>query len=367
MLGAGEDQYLAPVVLLNEVGEEIALALLVHGIDLLRHRFGSGIAPGDFDAGRVAEQAVGQGLDFRRKGGREEQVLPLLGQQREDAPNIADKAHVEHAVGLIEDENLHMRQIHAALLHMVQQSPGGGDQDIHTAAELLHLRVDLDAADEGHGAQGQIAAVDLHALFHLGGEFAGRNQDQGTDNGRAARGCRAGGRQDLQDGHGKGGGLAGARLGAGQEVHARQHNGDGLLLNGGGGGVTAFFGGTQNRFGQAEGCKRHNLLQGHRPRHKGRQSKADADQGGRPIRHASCRLRHKGRRTITECQAEYEGYDAPALPARFARAGLAPRTTTAWAEVAAKRLRHMPLSGLWLGASPHGMYPPGLDPWSPWA
>ena len=49
---------------------------------------------------------VGQLLDFRRHGGREEQRLPLLRQAADDSPNVGHEAHVEHPVGFVEDENL---------------------------------------------------------------------------------------------------------------------------------------------------------------------------------------------------------------------------------------------------------------------
>ena len=41
-----------------------------------------------------------------------------------DPPQIVDKAHVEHPIGLVEDQHLDVRQVHVALLHQVQQAPG---------------------------------------------------------------------------------------------------------------------------------------------------------------------------------------------------------------------------------------------------
>ncbi len=47
-----------------------------------------------------------------------------------DPPQVVDEAHVEHPVGLVEDQHFHVRQIHEALLHQVQQPAGRGDQDV---------------------------------------------------------------------------------------------------------------------------------------------------------------------------------------------------------------------------------------------
>ena len=47
----------------------------------------------------------------------------MLRQQRENLANIADKAHIQHAVGFVHDEHLDFRQIQRALLHVIQQTP----------------------------------------------------------------------------------------------------------------------------------------------------------------------------------------------------------------------------------------------------
>src|SRR5260370_36145851 len=41
-----------------------------------------------------------------RPSRREEQVLPIRGQKREHAADVVDKAHVEHTVRLVKDQNL---------------------------------------------------------------------------------------------------------------------------------------------------------------------------------------------------------------------------------------------------------------------
>jgi hypothetical protein len=59
----------------------------------------------------------------------------------------------------------------------------------------------------------------------------------------------------LQQRQREAGGLAGAGLGGGEHVAAGQNDGDGLLLDGGGFGVTLVGDGTHERGRQPEGFK----------------------------------------------------------------------------------------------------------------
>ena len=63
--------------------------------------------------------------------------------------------------------------------------------------------------------------------------------------------------QALQHRQDEAGGLAGAGLGAAQQVAAGEHGGNGLRLDRGGGGVARFVNGTQQGLGQAESIERH--------------------------------------------------------------------------------------------------------------
>jgi hypothetical protein len=73
-------------------------------------------------------------LDIIGKGGEKQKVLSPGGQKGQDPANIPDKPHVQHAIGLIEDQYLDFRKIQGALLRVVEQPPGGGHQDIDASA-----------------------------------------------------------------------------------------------------------------------------------------------------------------------------------------------------------------------------------------
>ena len=64
---------------------------------------------GDLDPHRIMQKGLGEAGDFRRHGGGEEQRLPGEGHQLADALDVRDEAHVEHAVGFVDHQNLDRR------------------------------------------------------------------------------------------------------------------------------------------------------------------------------------------------------------------------------------------------------------------
>jgi hypothetical protein len=73
---------------------------------------------------RVGRNWSARRSDLGRHGGREEQRLPRERQQLADALDVGDEAHVEHAVGLVDDEDLDAGQQDLAALELVEQRPG---------------------------------------------------------------------------------------------------------------------------------------------------------------------------------------------------------------------------------------------------
>ena len=94
------------------------------------------------------QELVGDALDFRRHRRREEQRLPGEGQELADALDVGDEAHVEHAVGFVDDQHLDAGQQQLAALEMIEQASGRGDDDIGAAVDLGGLVVEGDAADQ---------------------------------------------------------------------------------------------------------------------------------------------------------------------------------------------------------------------------
>src|SRR5258707_13551571 len=99
------------------------------------------------------QQAFRQTADVVRIGGREQKILALLRQQFDYFADVVDEAHVEHAVGFIEHQDLNLGKIHATLLRQNQETSGIGPQDMAAAAQAADLRVRPDAAEYFVGMQ----------------------------------------------------------------------------------------------------------------------------------------------------------------------------------------------------------------------
>ena len=103
MLGSGEDERPVDSPAPDEVAQQFALAFAIDGVDDLAYELDRGVAARDLDVGRIVEKAGRQLSDLVRERGREQEVLAARRQQGEDPANVADEAHVQHPVGLVED------------------------------------------------------------------------------------------------------------------------------------------------------------------------------------------------------------------------------------------------------------------------
>ena len=118
--------------------------------------------------------------DFTRHGGRKQQRLALFGQERGDLANIAHEAHVEHPVGLVEDEEFDRIEPEQPLVHEIEQAAGRGDENVDAARQGIELWLLADAAHDHGLAQMQILAIGAELVVDLDREFAGRRKDQGA-------------------------------------------------------------------------------------------------------------------------------------------------------------------------------------------
>ncbi len=228
VLGPGEDERLVDPAAGHEVAQQFALALTVDHVDDVRDELGRRIARRDLDRGRVVEQAVRQAPDLVRERGREEQVLAACRKHGEDLADVADEAHVEHPVGLIEDEDLDPGEVDGPLAEVIEQAAGGGHDDLRAGSQRTHLRVEADAAVDRGRADGVLGAVGPDAFLDLERELTGRSKDQRADDPWTGwtRGV-----EPLDERQHEGGRLAGPGLGAGEDVTSLQHERDGLALD----------------------------------------------------------------------------------------------------------------------------------------
>ena len=250
MLGAGEDQRLVDPARRDEVRSSSRLRSRSTGITTCSISSVVELRGVTWTRAGLVEQARRQRADVVREGRREQQVLAARRQQLEDLADVADEAHVEHAVGLVEDEDLDARQVDRPLADVVEQAAGRGDDDLGAGAQLGGLGLEADAAVDGGRPDRAVLAVGADALLDLDGELAGGDDDEDADRragggrrrpaallrgqvaGRLAR--RPGLVEDLDDRQHEGGGLAGAGLGAGEQVAALEDERDRLALDRGG-------------------------------------------------------------------------------------------------------------------------------------
>ena len=210
------------------------------------------------DAHRRVQELLGELGDFRRHGRREEQRLPGERDHLADALDVGDEAHVEHAVGFVDDEDLDAVEQQLAALAMVEQAAGRGDQHVGAALELLVLLVEGDAADQQRDVELVVLAVFDEVLLDLRGEFARRLEDQRARHaGPGAALFEA--RQHRQH---EGGRLAGAGLGDAQNVLALQGVRNGAGLDRRRHGVAGIGDCGEDLRRQAEVCKGQRFLSG---------------------------------------------------------------------------------------------------------
>jgi len=146
VLGTREDDDTLKVFLGEERFEEFELLIVRDGEEGVFDGFVDGLGAADDDASGILEGEFGDLFDLGRNRGGEEQGLAALRAGFGDFFNVADKAHVEHAVDFVEDEHLDVAQVDHLFTNKVHQATDGGDHDVGALAESLALFAITDAA-----------------------------------------------------------------------------------------------------------------------------------------------------------------------------------------------------------------------------
>ena len=116
---------------------------------------------------------------FERR--RKAQRLALLGKHRCDSANRREESHVEHAVGLIEDEDLQSAKIEEVAAEVIFQASRSGDHEPRSRANRGKLfGLGQSAHDQRRG--GKLLPAQRVVLIHnLHGEFARGNEHERFD------------------------------------------------------------------------------------------------------------------------------------------------------------------------------------------
>ena len=214
--------------------QQLDLIRLGKEIDRLFHavyRAGHGT---DLDIDGIGQQLRGNLLHLRRHGGGKEQSLTRVRQFRHNLSHIVNKAHIQHTVRFIQHKDADIPQGDVSLPDQVIETAGGGNQNINARAQLLHLRVLVDSAENNGTAHRQIFAVLREIIINLKCQLTGRREDQGADGTRGILIKVLGTRDALKNGKCEGRRFSRTRLGTAEHVLALQYGGHRFLLNGGG-------------------------------------------------------------------------------------------------------------------------------------
>ena len=90
------------------------------GVDGLRDAGGGRGLTVDLNGDGVLEHFARELADFRRHGGGEEERLTLRRKHAQDAPDVGEKAHIQHAVGFIQDQDFHPVEASVGLAKMIE-------------------------------------------------------------------------------------------------------------------------------------------------------------------------------------------------------------------------------------------------------
>jgi hypothetical protein len=124
---------------------------------------------------------------------------------------------------------------------MIEQAARRGDDHVDAAAQSLDLGSEADASVDHRGARLEVPAVGAHALLDLRRELARGHEHQRLGMAMVERLAL----EDLQHRQREASGLPGAGLRGGEQVAAREDDGDGLGLDGGGLGVALLSDGAK--------------------------------------------------------------------------------------------------------------------------
>jgi hypothetical protein len=134
----------------------------------------------DLHGDRTAQDLGGEAADLGRHGGGEEQSLARGREGSEDPAHVGQEAHVEHAVGFIQDDDFDLAEVNLTLAHQVEQAAGAGDDDIDAGAQAFDLWTEADAAIDGQAFLPGVAAKHADRLVGLLSQLTRRREDQGA-------------------------------------------------------------------------------------------------------------------------------------------------------------------------------------------
>ena len=178
VLGTGEDEGIIHVTVVEELHQQRTFQARGHRVNSLLHTLGRSCPTLQGDLRRIPEDLASQRLDRRRHGGAEEERLLRGRHVSQDPANVGQEAHVQHAVGLVQDQVLEPRQGRVAILEVVQEPPWSGDDDVGTLPKRPLLRAHRHASVHCGRAELGVPREPDEVVPNLERQLPGGSQDQ---------------------------------------------------------------------------------------------------------------------------------------------------------------------------------------------
>src|SRR4051794_2930526 len=223
-LGADEDQRAVAIVaerVEQRVEARLAIDLDEAVLDLGGRARRRRVLVADGVVRVAARDLAGRAVE--RRG--EEQRLAVVAALGDDPVDGGPEAHVEHPVGLVEHEQLHVLERHVAALEEVLEAAGGRDEDVR-AGRLALLLGDADAAVGDRHLERAGVRQRAQLLDDLDRELARRGEHEGRRTGRGV------GLEQVHHRDAEGQRLAGSGRRLGEHVAPVQDVGDDEPLDG---------------------------------------------------------------------------------------------------------------------------------------
>ena len=180
MLHAGKDKHLIPIALSNQIAKKFALALFGNLPDLLIDERVLFVA-GNFNFCRSVEKGLRQRTDFVVEGCREHQRLAFGGQPLDDFFDVVNKAHVKHAVCLIEHEKFDCVELNVLLTEVIEQAAGRGNEKVCSCGKRINLGLHVDAAENKRRREHRAGGISADVFINLSGKLPRGSKNQRAD------------------------------------------------------------------------------------------------------------------------------------------------------------------------------------------
>ena len=175
LFGSTEDDHALQVTLFEDILDDAQFLSLMTNIGSLFNFLGW-FAHRQFHLNGIFKQCPCQLVNLVRHSCREHNGLACFRQALGNGHDIFRKAHVQHAVGLIQYKEAHFAQVYVAQTHVTDEATRRCNHHVGTHAEafqFLVVSVSVVSAIHSHAAYAlQIIAKALHGLVYLLGKFA---------------------------------------------------------------------------------------------------------------------------------------------------------------------------------------------------